>query len=105
MTPTLTLPLMEPTRGRNKRSANSFGTFLEAMQRPAQPNPIRGGASGITTILSTYGPQLLSDLQVKSGMSFTDFAPVIAEMRESGQITVTGDPGREAVALTAPPTR
>ena len=59
----------------------------------------------VSTILATYGPQLLSELQVKSGMSFAEFAPLIASMRESGTITVTGDPGREVVALTSAGTR
>lgn len=92
---------MEPPRGKKKGSADSFGTFLDAVQQSPQEQPVGGAASVLSTILMTYGPQLLSELQGKSGMSFTEFAPLIASMRESGSVTVTGDPGREVVALTS----
>jgi len=97
---------VEPPRGRSKgSSADSFGTFLDAVQRSPQKQAPGGAASVVSTILATYGPQLLSELQVKSGMSFGDFAPLIASMRDSGAVTVTGDPGREVVALTSAATR
>ena len=97
---------MEPPRGKKRGSADSFGTFLDAVQQsPQKKQPVGGAASVLSTILMTYGPQLLSELQGKSGMSFTEFAPLIASMRESGAVTVTGDPGREVVALTSAGTR
>jgi hypothetical protein len=96
---------VEPPRRRSKPSADSFGTFLDAVQQGPRKEPVGGAATVVSTILATYGPQLVSELQVKSGMSFDKFAPLIASMREAGTVTVTGDPGREVVAPTPAGTR
>jgi hypothetical protein len=96
---------VEPPRRKVKGGGDSFATFLDAVQRSPQNLPADTAATFVTSILSLYGPQLLSELQVKSGMSFPAFAPLLESMRESGKVTVTGDPGRETVALTAAGTR
>ncbi len=88
-----------------RSKADSFTAFLEAKLRSKAR---RGAASSgtplalLTNLAEAPGNKMLvRDLQAASGMSFTDFAEAIKELKESGYLNLSGPPASEVATLTS----
>ena len=85
----------------SKSKVDSFGTFLETMQRRESSRQASGGSPiALLTILAESGPQPVPELLARSEMGFTDFSQALNTMREAGLLTLVGQPGQEVVELT-----
>jgi len=89
-----------------RSKADSFTAYLEYKQRldkQQRSAPATGGtAFSILEVLAGNAGQGMTapELQAASGMSLLDFAEALKRLRDSGYVTVSGDPGHEIVELT-----
>ena len=88
-----------------KSYTDSFGTFLESVQRnsqqPQQSPPATAGAPlKLLGTLAEHGAQPLQELMAQSGLSFTEFADSMKTMQDTGLLEISGTPGQEQVDIT-----
>lgn len=85
--------------------ADSFTTFLEEQQRlKSSATPPATGPTPLTLLFKlAQAPGLqmtVTELMAASGMSFTDFADALKNLKESGYLTLSGTSSNEAATLT-----
>ena len=86
-----------------KSKADSFGTFLESLQRSesAQQAPVpASSAPRILATLADSDPRPMSDLLPLCGLPFTEFADVVKTMQQAELVAVPGAPGQEQIEIT-----
>jgi len=88
-----------------RAKADSFTTFLEEQQRlKSSARPSTTGATPLTLLFrlaEAPGLQMtVTELMTASGMSFTDFADALKNLKESGYLTLSGPPSNEVATLT-----
>lgn len=86
------------------------GSFLDTVQSEAPPAaaPASEAAADdavrplrILAVLRDHGPQPIFTVQAASGVEFEAFAAAVATFRQAGLVTMSGEPGRERLELTA----
>ena len=87
-----------------RAKADSFTTFLEEQQRLKSSAPAATGATPLTLLFrlaEAPGLQMpVAEQMTAGGMSFTDFADALKNLKESGYLTLSGPPTREVATLT-----
>jgi predicted transcriptional regulator len=90
-----------------RAKADSFTTFLEAQERLKSSAPPAPPVTGITPLMLLFKlaevPELqmpVTELMAASGMSFTDFAEALKNLKDSGYLTLSGPPSNEIATLT-----
>lgn len=83
-------------------SADSFGTFLESVNRSGTPQEPSGSevAFRLLAILLKTGPCPMPELMTRSGAALDEFLRAINFIRETGLIVLSGGPGQKGVSLT-----
>ena len=84
-----------------KAVANSFGTFLETVQRGDKVEV--AGTNNYLKLLALVNDvdsQSKAELFEESGLGPIAFAKAMRTLREAGFINVVGQPGQEVVKLT-----
>ncbi|HEY7059919.1 MAG TPA: helix-turn-helix domain-containing protein [Chloroflexota bacterium] len=84
-----------------KPNADSFGTFLDTLQRSSPPPTPSGASLRVLRTLAGVGPRTVPDLAAASGIGFTDLAATLTTLQEAGLVTMQGQPGHEQVEITA----
>jgi hypothetical protein len=88
---------MEPRR----KTADSFGTFLEILQGKSTGAPSADQAVlRLLTTLKDSGPLAVSDLWPRSGLDLTGFAAALKTAKDGGFVTSSGDADSELVEIT-----
>jgi hypothetical protein len=90
---------MEPRR----KSADSFGTFLEIVQGKSDPDAAASSDDGALRVLRALdgaGPIAVSELWPKTGMQLGPFAEALKTVKENGFAASTGPPESELVEIT-----
>lgn len=85
-----------------RAKADSFTAYLEAKQRLKPSGPAAPGTTPLSVLfkLAEAGQMPLADLQTTSGMPFGAFAAAVADLSNSGYLTVSGEPGHEVAKIT-----
>ena len=84
-----------------KKSLNSFETFLETVRTERSASANRGvPPRRIVIYLVQHGPTGVSELQEATSLSFGEFGDAITSLRETGDISLTGPSGSEVATLT-----
>lgn len=88
------------TQMNSKPNSDSFGTFLDALQRSSPPPTPSGASLRVLRTLAGAGPRTVPELAAASGIGFTDLAATLTTLQEAGLVTMQGQPGREQVEIT-----
>jgi hypothetical protein len=90
---------MEPRR----KSADSFGTFLEVVQGKADADVVASSDDGALRVLRALdgaGPVAVSELWPRTGMQLGQFAEALKTVKDNGFAAATGPPDSELVEIT-----
>ncbi len=83
-----------------KSVANSFGTFLETVQRGDKVEDTHYDHLKLLVLVNGTDSYPTADLFKESGLGLTAFAEAMRTLREAGFINVVDQPGPEVVKLT-----
>lgn len=84
-----------------KPSVNSFGTFLETVQK-RRASALGGGAAATRLIrMVAEGDDTVPALMARSGMDVQAFMSAFSDLTGMGLIELGGPPGQERATLTA----
>jgi hypothetical protein len=87
--------------GKGAPSADSFGTFLESMQRQASTgNETNAEPLAILRVLKDKRVLKAPDLLAESRVNVFSFAESLRVMREAGLVSMGGPTGEETVQIT-----
>jgi hypothetical protein len=81
-----------------KKSADSFGTFLERLHGAAT-KPDDPGLR-LLAVLDVHGPTTRAELFTRSELDLVSFAAGLEAIRSSGFVRAHGEPGDETLELT-----
>jgi DNA-binding MarR family transcriptional regulator len=87
---------MEPPR----KSADSFGTFLEIVQGKTSGQSADQSALRLLSALEESGPAPVSELWSKTGLDLTSFATALKTVKDGGFVTSSGPADAEVVEIT-----
>ena len=87
-----------------KPSADSFGTFLQTMQRledsPRQGASIRGAPVNLLGYLANSGVEPVMTFMKASGLGVVEFASALSTLQDAGLVIVKGAADAQTVELT-----
>jgi hypothetical protein len=83
-----------------KASANSFGTFLETVQKRRASSLGSGRAATRLIQMVADGDDTVPALMARSGMDVQAFMTAFSDLTEMGLIELGGPPGQERATLT-----
>ena len=87
---------MEPRR----KSADSFGTFLEIVQGKSAPPSADQAVVQLLAALDGAGPLAVTELWTRSGLDLTAFAGALKTVKDGGFVTTAGTADAEVVEIT-----
>lgn len=92
--------------GTSSTAVNSFGTFLETVQRgaPSDQNE-QDLESRVLAILADQGRKSIADLVSATQVKLSTVLQVLRVLRDFGLVTLVGEPGDEMVEATRSGTR
>ena len=88
-----------------RKSADSFGTFLEIVQGKAPAGQPADPAIRLLTTLDASGPLHVSELLSKTGLDLGSFVDALKTVKEGGFVTSQAGADGELVQITESGTR
>lgn len=87
--------------GSSSTAVNSFGTFLDTVQRGAPPDQNdQDLESRVLAILADEGRKSIADLVSATQVKLSAVLQVLRVLRDFGLVTLVGEPGDEMVEAT-----
>lgn len=87
-------------KGAESASGDSFGTYLETIQRLEAPEGAAAEPMRLLQLLAEEGPVTPDHLRATLGMGFSEFAEALDILSVAELVAVVGVPGQEKVKLT-----